>query len=58
MTDGGDFFRYDILDASGQGASAAVLILEIAARPADTPPATEPGPTAAYYQLNDPQTLP
>lgn len=55
---GGDFFRYDILDASGQTASAAVLILEIAARTPDAPAATEPGPTAAYYQLNDPQTLP
>ncbi len=55
---GGDFFRYDIEDANQQSASASVLILEIAARAPDTPSATEPGPTAAYYELNDPQVLP
>jgi len=58
MTDGGDFFRYDILDGSNQPASAAVLVLEVPARAPDTPAATEPGPTAAYYELDNPQVLP
>ena len=37
---------------------AAVLIVEVPARAPDTPAATEPGPTAAYYELDTPQVLP
>ena len=55
---GGDFFRYDIEDANQQSASASVLVLEIAARAPDNPVATEPGPTAAYYELDDPRACP
>lgn len=57
-TAGGDFFNYEIRDSSGQLSSSAVLILSVPSRAPDAPVATEPGSTVAYYQLQDPQSLP
>ena len=55
---GNDVFQYTIQDANDQQDSANVVVAVVAARVPENPGNTSPGVAVAYYDLDDPQSLP